>query len=219
VFSLPRTRLLLVDDQPLVGDAVRRLLAAEPEVEFSFCADAHLALEVADRFILSSSGFMLRLLENLLDVSQIEAGELRLDRRPTDLAAVVARNVDLNRVVAAAKQIEVRLRADRMEQVLNNLVSNAVKFSRPGTAVEVRVERRAGEVVLSVADQGEGIPPDEVDRLFKRFSRTSVRATGGEKSTGLGLVIAKQVVDGHGGRIWVESVVGEGSTFSVALPH
>lgn len=179
--------------------------------------------------IQTSSEFMLRLVNNLLDVSKIEAGELHLEKAPTDLAGLVRQNVSLNQLLAQDKGIEIvlviesdlptlKIDPDKIEQVLNNLISNAVKFSHPGSTVTVTLRQVEGDALLSVHDQGPGIPEGEIDKLFKAFGRTSVRATAGEKSTGLGLVIAKQVVDRHGGRIWVETEVGKGTTFFVALP-
>lgn len=179
--------------------------------------------------IQSSSEFMLRLVNNLLDVSKIEAGELHLERAPTDLGALVRQNVSLNRLLAEQKGIRivldvdeglppVQIDADKIEQVLNNLLSNAVKFSPADSSVAVAVRRGNGGALLCVRDQGPGIPEGEMDRLFKPFGRTSVRATAGEKSTGLGLLIARQVVDRHGGSIWVESEVGAGTAFYVSLP-
>ena len=176
-----------------------------------------------------SSEFMLRLLEDLLDVSQIESGKLNLALAPVDLAALVDNNVALNRVLAGAKQIDIALEmpaglppvqadATKIEQVLNNLVSNAVKYSHPGTMVRVSVVEADGEIVVAVRDQGQGIPEAELSRLFQPFSKTSVKSTAGEKSTGLGLAITRKIVEGHGGRIRVASRVGEGSTFSFSLP-
>lgn len=176
-----------------------------------------------------SSEFMLRLLEDLLDVSQIESGKLNLALAPVDLAALVDNNVALNRVLAAAKHIAIELElpeapsavmadATKIEQVLNNLVSNAVKYSHTGTVVRVSVVEADGEIVVAVRDQGQGIPEAELSRLFQPFSKTSVKSTAGEKSTGLGLAITRKIVEGHGGRIRVASRVGEGSTFSFSLP-
>ncbi len=178
--------------------------------------------------IQSSSEFMLRLINDLLDIAKIESGKLQLSRQPTDLAALVRRNVTLAAVMAAKKDIDIRLVDEalpvvsvdptKITQVLNNLISNAIKFSRPGTCVTVRVERQGDEALLSVQDQGQGIPAGEFDKLFQPFSRTSVRSTAGEKDTGLGLAIVRRIVTGHGGRIWVDSEVGVGTTFHVALP-
>ena len=106
----------------------------------------------------------------------------------------------------------------KLEQALNNLIGNAVKFSYPESVVEVDIRRLGEEVVVSVRDHGQGIPAHETKQLFQPFATTSVRGTAGEKSTGLGLAITRKVVEGHGGRIWLESRVGEGSTFSFSLP-
>jgi signal transduction histidine kinase len=97
-------------------------------------------------------------------------------------------------------------------------ISNAIKYSPPDTVVDVRLRRDGDWAVLSVQDRGQGIPEDEQDALFQPFSTTSVQATAGEKSTGLGLVITKRIVEGHGGTIEVESEDGAGSTFTVRLP-
>lgn len=176
-----------------------------------------------------SSVFMLKLLNNLLDISAIEAGKLTLDMLPTDITVLLRRNLQRNRILAEHKGIAIReeidadlpmlaLDAGKFEQVLNNLITNAVKFSERGTTVTVRCERSDHEVVLSVRDQGQGIPAEELDRLFKPFSRTSVRATAGESSTGLGLAIVKRIIDGHAARVRVDSVVGQGTVFSISLP-
>jgi signal transduction histidine kinase len=179
--------------------------------------------------IQSSTEFMLRLVNDLLDVSKIEAGELRLHLQPTNLCAVAEANVKLNQVLAGEKQIDIVLSCDprtpevvadahRLEQVLNNLLTNAIKFSHPKTRIEVIIEPAGDSVRLAVRDQGQGIPADELSNLFKPFGITSTRSTGGERSTGLGLTIAKKVVDAHGGRIEVESAEGIGSKFIVHLP-
>ncbi len=178
--------------------------------------------------IQTSSLFMTRLINDLLDVAKIESGKLELHRQPTDLVALVKRNVDRNRLIASNKEIDLRLTTeplptmdidpDKIDQVLNNLISNAIKYSHPHTRVDVRLQQKNQRVVLSVQDQGQGIPAEEIDRLFQPFQKTSVRSIAGEKSTGLGLVIVKRIVKGHGGKIWVESEVGKGSTFFVSLP-
>lgn len=179
--------------------------------------------------IQSSAEFMLRLVNDLLDVSRIEAGDLNLEKRPTNLPPLVEASLLLHRLHAEEKQIDITLEADpnipfvkvdpdKMEQVLSNLVSNALKFSQSRTTVRVSLNCVDGAVHLSVADAGPGIPATELNNLFRPFSRTSVKTTHGEKSTGLGLVIVKKVVDAHGGRIEVESEPGRGTTFTVVLP-
>jgi signal transduction histidine kinase len=172
---------------------------------------------------------MLRLVTDLLHISKIEAGKLQLELKETDFSGLLERNVELNRLLAAQKQIDIQLSqeedipalrvdAAKIEQVLNNLIGNAVKFSHPHTEVEVRAARRESDVVVNVRDEGQGIPAGELDRLFIPFASLSVRGTAGEQSTGLGLAIARRIVEGHGGEIWVRSEVGVGSTFSFSLP-
>ena len=177
-----------------------------------------------------SSDFMLALVDDLLDVSKIESGRLGLELSEVDLARLVGRNVEANRRLAERKEINIlfeapadlpalRLDAWKIEQVLNNLLSNAVKFSPRGSTVEVGLARGAdGSALLRVRDEGPGVPAGELENLFKPFSRTSVRGSEGEKGTGLGLAIVKRIVEGHGGRIAVESAPGAGATFAVSLP-
>lgn len=177
-----------------------------------------------------TSEALLRLVDNLLDVSQIEAGKLELHRQPLDLRALVEQNLALNRVLATKAQRQLALvtpesaplplDADgpKLEQVLNNLIGNALKFSPPGTRVEVSLVREGDRAVVSVRDEGPGIPARELGKLFRFFQKTSVRSAGGERSSGLGLAIARKIVEGHGGTIQVETEPGRGSTFSFALP-
>jgi signal transduction histidine kinase len=106
----------------------------------------------------------------------------------------------------------------RITQALDNLVSNAIKFSHPGTAVTVRAAQSDGKAVFAVEDEGQGIPGNELSRIFSEFVRTSVKPTAGEKCTGLGLAIVKRIVECHGGRVWVESEVGRGTKLSFEIP-
>ncbi|MDA0709217.1 MAG: response regulator [bacterium] len=175
-----------------------------------------------------SSQFMLKLVTDLLDISQIEAGKLDLNLASASLQNIVQRNVALNRVLADQKDISIAcktadlpvmlLDAQKLEQVLNNLITNAVKFSFPKTSIEVELMQGGDRALILVRDSGQGIPEDEQENLFKPFQRTSVQSTAGEKSTGLGLMIVRKIVEGHEGKIWVESTVGKGSTFYVSLP-
>lgn len=180
--------------------------------------------------IRSSSEFMLHLIDDCLDVSSIESGHLRLDRRLSDPRKLLERNVGLNAVLAQKKHIQVAIQIDgalpmlsldegKITQVLNNLISNAIKFSQPGTAVAVCAVAEGGGVRIAVRDQGAGIPESERHKLFQPFGKTSVRSTAGESNTGLGLAIVRRIVEGHGGRIWVESEVGVGSVFIFTLPE
>lgn len=187
----------------------------------------HLELVQAIR---SSSEFMLHLVENLLDVAKIESGHLELERSWVDLGGLVERSVNLNRQLAGRRGIEIRLAcpeglprmwidAAQIEQVLNNLIGNAIKFSPRDSLIEVQVAEREDGVELAVCDNGPGIPADELNKLFRPFGRTRVRPNDGGKSTGLGLAIVKKVVEGHGGEIRVKSEEGKGTAFYVELPR
>jgi signal transduction histidine kinase len=195
--------------------------------------DAELVLSDDQRdFVVTireTSRFLLDLVTDLLDVAAIEAGHLNLRCELTDLGAIVAASVKTHRLLASNKEIHVDFVAagsappisvdpGKIAQVVNNLIDNAVKFSPRGGSVSVRVAAGAGETVVSVADHGPGIPAGELAGLFKPFGTASVRGSEGEPSTGLGLSIARRIVEGHGGRIWVESEVGTGSTFAFSLP-
>jgi signal transduction histidine kinase len=179
--------------------------------------------------IRETSQFMLTLVDDLLDVSAIETGKLRLNLALVDLPALVEANAALNRVLADRKgiRLEVRrrgggtLQADptRLEQVLTNLVSNAVKYSAPDTTVTVEVDSGDAGFTVRVRDQGQGIPLAEQEKLFQIYATTSIRGTAGEKSTGLGLAIARKIVEAHGGTIGLESAPGQGTTVSFTLPR
>lgn len=179
--------------------------------------------------IQSNAEFTLQLLEDLLDITTLEHGSVALRMQEADLRGLVAAAVALNEHSAGRKGITVavdvpedlpRLRCDveRIEQVLSNLLSNAFKFSHPGTTVTVSARRLGDAVEVTVDDQGLGIRPEEISGLFSKFRRTSTRSTGGEKSTGLGLSICKNLVERHGGAIRVESAPGRGTRVSFTLP-
>lgn len=173
---------------------------------------------------------MLDLMNDLLDIRAIESGRLDLEPRQVGIRPFLDGVLRENLVLGQAKEIALRVEiADgvdgawfdpqRVSQVLENLITNAFKFSHGGTEVLVRaVPCPSGRVVVSVADHGQGIPSHEQTQLFSEFGQCSVRPTGGEKSHGLGLAICKRIVEAHGGRIWVKSRPGEGSTFGFTLP-
>lgn len=178
--------------------------------------------------IVDISGQMLDLLNDLLDVSAIEDGSFELQREAHDLAELMKSRVGMVAFAADAKNIEIVLDLEtlppvlvdrpRIGQALDNLLTNAVKFSPPNSIVEASVRRVKDTVELIVADHGQGIPADEVDKVFTPFEKLSSKPTAGEKSTGLGLAIARQVVDAHDGKITVSSELGAGATFTIALP-
>jgi signal transduction histidine kinase len=174
---------------------------------------------------------MLDLVNELLDVATIEAGELKLRLEPHDLADLIARSIALTNMEAARKQTVVTLANTnlrlvamldpaKMRQVVDNLLSNAVKYSPPGSAITVTLhhEAAAGLCGFAVQDQGPGIPEGERDRLFQDFSRLSAQPTGGEKSTGLGLAICRKIVEAHRGSITAENLPTRGCEFRVLLP-
>ncbi|MFH1799686.1 MAG: GAF domain-containing sensor histidine kinase [Candidatus Omnitrophota bacterium] len=172
---------------------------------------------------------MLALINDLLDVSAIESGHLTMEMREVDLGAYLAEVHRNNALMARSKSIELALEApealpkvwmdpSRIDQVINNLITNAIKFSAPKSRIILRAVLSEGAVAISVTDQGQGIPPEEISKMFQYFGKTDVLPTAGEKSTGLGLAIAKRMVETHGGKIGVESEPGKGSTFTFTLP-
>ena len=166
-------------------------------------------------------------LRDLVDLTEIEAGQpLKLNRVPVDLRSFVFQMkehlrglLDVERVRAEAPEglPPVMADPDRLERILTNLLSNALKYSKPDTEVTISLSQSDGEVITSVTDRGKGIPAEDIPLLFQPYQRAQmVRAP--QESLGLGLYITKGLVEAHGGRIWVESQVGKGSTFTFTLP-
>jgi signal transduction histidine kinase len=160
----------------------------------------------------------------------IESGKLKLEKKKTNLAEFIKRCINLNSFYAEKKNIklifefeenipDIDIDPSKMEQLLNNLISNAIKFSHNNKRIRINLKKEADkEVLISVKDEGQGIPEKEKEKLFKPFEKLSVRGTAGESSTGLGLAITRKIAEGHGGKIRAESTVGKGSTFYVTLP-
>jgi len=177
--------------------------------------------------ILEASRRLARLIDDLLSVSRMESGRLVLDPRPLDLAAVVERMLSPFRAMATTHTLRAKLPGalpvvwgdpDKVEQILTNLVGNAIKYSPEGGEVLVTVEHNEDSVQVSVRDQGIGMSPRDMGQLFEKFyrvDRDEVRRAGG---TGLGLYITKRLVEMHGGHIWAESWPGVGSVFAFTLP-
>lgn len=171
---------------------------------------------------------LLRLVGDLLSVAQVDAGKISLEHGTVDLIDLAQEAIDAAGPAASYKKIELtletavmpKLEADRarLSQVLDNLVSNAVKFTPEGGHVEVRVFAEDRLALVEVSDDGMGISVEEQPRLFERFYRTEGAAAAAIQGTGLGLAIVKAIVESHGGGISVESEVGRGTTFRVALP-
>lgn len=177
------------------------------------------------RAIITGAKRMDTMIRDLSDSARLEAGRLELRRKPIDLVAFIndlrqrlAGIVDLSRIrVVAGKGLPLALAdEDRLERIVMNLLTNALKYSPPDTAVTVKFWARDAEVVTSITDRGIGIAPEDIEHLFERFYRAKgVRKTEG---LGLGLYITKMLVEAHGGRIWVRSKPGQGSTFYFSLP-
>jgi two-component system phosphate regulon sensor histidine kinase PhoR len=168
-----------------------------------------------------------QMVQELLELSRVESGQAPLRLEPTPASEVILPPADRLRPQAERAGLEFTVHlpsqlplvladADRIQMVVTNLVHNAVKFTPPGGRVLVSAGQNADEVVFSVQDTGVGIPAEDLARIFERFYKADRARSGG--GTGLGLAIAKHIVQGHGGRIWVESVEGEGSAFSFTLP-
>ncbi|WP_375770301.1 PAS domain S-box protein [Archangium gephyra] len=167
------------------------------------------------------------LINDLLDASRIEAGRLALHFEPTRLDALVERALTAmdaergqHRIDYSHPEEAVRIRGDpyRLEQVIANLLENALKYSPADSTVRVTLDVRGDFALLSVADEGIGIPRDQQEQLFERYFRARNVAVTSYGGLGLGLYISRDIVERHGGRIWVESEVGRGATFYVALP-
>lgn len=169
-----------------------------------------------------------RLVGDLLFVAQVEAGTLNLEPGHASLETIVRDAVDGARPRAEQAQVtvtastvpvpEIRGDSDRLGQLVDNLISNAVKFTPAGGSVTVTLRVRGDEAELAVADTGIGIPPGEQARLFDRFFRASTAVSEEIPGIGLGLSICQAIAEGHGGRIEVDSEVGRGTTFRVLLP-
>ena len=179
--------------------------------------------------IQADSEHLLGLINDVLDLSRIEAGGLRLATQPLSLAPVIAEAVNAIRPYAAEKRVAVEVDglvegadvvADplRVRQILYNLLSNGIKFTPEGGSVTVSAAAKGRFVQVTVADTGVGIPEEECLRIFDKFYQTGYTAVGTRQGTGLGLTICKQLVEMQGGTIWAESEVGQGSRFHFTLP-
>ncbi len=175
--------------------------------------------------ILGAARRMNAMIQDLVDSARLEAGQLRLQREPVELRhflsdllerAKVALDVGRVRVEIPEGLLPVNADPDRLERILSNLLSNALKYSPSDTEVKVAVKAAGGEVVVSVADRGVGIAPEDLPHMFERYYRA--KAARKTQGLGLGLYITRMLVEAHGDRIWVDSEVGKGSTFSFTLP-
>jgi signal transduction histidine kinase len=167
-----------------------------------------------------------RMAEDLLDASRIELGRIALERRPVSLRDAVGSLVAQLEPTFAGRSVQIDAQADapavfadplRLDEIVTNLLENAAKYSQPGRPITVHIAREGGGSTITVTDEGTGIASDELPKLFDRFFQAK-RLRSKKAGLGLGLYITKGLVEAHGGRIWVDSVPGEGSQFHVWLP-
>ncbi len=175
--------------------------------------------------IVTSARRMNAMIQDLVDSARLESGQLRLDKQPVGLSYFVTDFLERTRGVMDVGRIKVEIPADlppvladpdRLERILVNLISNALKYSPPESEVTVDANQMNNEAVVSVTDRGVGIPPEDLPNIFGRFYRA--KGTRKAEGLGLGLYITKMLVEAHGGHIWVESEPGKGSTFYFTLP-
>jgi signal transduction histidine kinase len=169
------------------------------------------------------------LISDLLNIVKIDAGKLGLDTKEVDFEILIDELLRMNFMAAESKKLKIetvmeanipKIIADpmRLLEVLENLLSNAMKFSHPGGVIAVGLKKVENSLELTVVDQGVGIPEAELSHVFDRFVKLSPKPTGGEKGTGLGLSICKQIVELHKGKISLKSKIGKGTTVTIFLP-
>lgn len=181
---------------------------------------AQIALKNTDRLI--------RLVNDVLDLEKLQLGRETLEKQWCNSFELIQQAVDTLATMAQqhqitietdARAIELEVNRDRIVQTLSNLLSNAIKFSAANSKVWVSCQQRNDEVLFAVRDRGRGIPSDKLDTIFERFQQVDASDSRNKDGTGLGLAICRHIVEQHGGKIWVESVFGRGSTFFFTLPQ
>ena len=180
-------------------------------------------LEIA----VSNTDRLVRLINDILDIERLESGALVPALRPIDVTDLMQQAMEVMKPMADKAGVAllcapfpgtIRADQDRMMQTLTNLLSNAIKFSLPATTITLSADRAGSMLRFRVADQGRGIPADKLERVFERFQQVDASDSRDKGGTGLGLSICRSIVQQHGGKIWVESVLGHGSTFYFTVP-
>ncbi|MEB3883547.1 PAS domain S-box protein [Lyngbya sp. CCY1209] len=175
----------------------------------------------------SNSDRLMRLINDILDLERMHSGQMAMEMRSVNLAALMTQATDEMLAMAekagvnlevAPLELELWAAGDRIIQMLTNLISNAIRFSEAGGEVHFSAQRRENGVLISVRDRGRGIPADKLESIFGRFQQVDASDSRQNGGTGLGLAICRSIVRQHGGKIWAESILGEGSTFFVSLP-
>jgi len=176
--------------------------------------------------ILSQTRMMARLIEDTLAISKIESGIIELNLEDLDVTYPIENIIAIHQHECRFKKelpvplLKVRADKLRLHEILDNLITNAIKYSGPDNEITISAvhEAQNGVMVIAVRDKGFGISQEEIPNLFKKFYRIKNEASRGIAGTGLGLYIVKQMVEAHQGKIWVESMLNQGSTFSFSLP-
>ncbi len=177
-----------------------------------------IALENSDR--------LLRLLNDILDMERMASGKVAIVKQPCHAGELMQRGVDSIQALAEEASVSIVVEpgevilwadADRLIQVFTNLLSNAIKFSTPGSTVWLRASVQSTHILFQVKDCGRGIPPERLEKIFERFQQVDSSDSRAHGGTGLGLAICEKIVQQHGGRIWAESTLGQGSTFSFTI--
>jgi signal transduction histidine kinase len=228
-------RMVNVQKDAFLGMAAHDLRG--PLTNIQICADLLRRTNIPEQdrdllfTIIDETTHKMRLLiTDILDINAIESGRLELNIAAVDVSSLIERVRHLNIHVGAQKGIQLVTQVSptaqagtfdskRIEQVLDNLLSNAFKFSHPGTTVTLTVTRVAEGLRFSIQDQGQGIQPEDLPKLFVPFQKTATLPTAGEQSTGLGLAICKRIIEAHGGQIDVASQPGQGTMFTFNLPQ
>jgi PAS domain S-box-containing protein len=170
---------------------------------------------------------LVRLVNDILDLERLESGKVALVKETCDVASLMQQAAQSVQAIADHANItltltplstQIQAAPDAIIQTLTNLLSNAIKFSPPNSAIALSAELRSNAVLFQVKDQGKGIPYDKLETIFGRFQQVDLSDSRQKGGTGLGLAICKSIVEQHGGRIWVSSILGQGSTFSFTLP-
>ena len=184
----------------------------------------------ASAFVNYDPDLKMILVDHLISDAMADAFDITIRREPVDLSALVNEVAEANRPSAINKQQRVAVStpghsdltscdADRIREAIDNLISNAIKYSPIGGKIDIVVDGDSDHIRISVSDEGAGLSPEDLDRLFGRFQRLSAKPTGGESSTGLGLSIVKRIVDMHGGEVTADSAgPGQGANFTIMLP-
>jgi K+-sensing histidine kinase KdpD len=175
----------------------------------------------------NSTDRLAKLVDNLLETSRLEAGLLNLEKTPVSMTQFIQKvateasirdNQRHSFTTKSNKLPKANIDAKRIRQVLDNLIDNATKYSPPATEIMISAEQSGNELLISVTDHGPGIPSEELTNIFDRMYRIEQRVYSGADGMGLGLYICQRLVAAHGGRIWAESTIGQGSTIKFTLP-